>query len=549
MAKQSPYDTATTAIFPAYPPAGPGPSTNTTTPSNPIPPQPCPPSYEEAIGHQLSVSTPPTTTNQPQQQYHPSSDDFINVVHNDSSTSLEMDQDMDEDDQDYEESRPLKMGRIPDTRAQYTFIQPNDTIQAGNKKKNKSNSCNTTRATPENNTCPLSPHPGYSVPQQHPGSAYPYSPHYPQYAIPPHNLMQHPSTAPAPGKNPMQRLYPVPGPALNAPSAPPSAPDTAPPTSYAPPSIPPPPLEQYNNTKSIHPPVNAPADFASGSGSGSPGSSSEAVPVTTYAPPAFPPPQDLLAQQTPLAGVPSIPGLMNSQDISIAEFERTKKGVESCDPVLGDPYQLYRFFVAHNDRPTLQIVIKGHHIEKRETYETDSDGNRKLVVQNQYVEDFKMDFDLTPYVIPRGALFTAPDPKTGAIPTIKQVLEQFADEENPFKEMHMQKSIQWDYEELTKAITHAIRSVNYRHSISISYPCTNNVVIVRSASPLANFMRSNWTKFFCFLTCVGVIFYPARAIYKKVKDKTLKSEFQMAMTTRDFYMQNYWSIVDQVQYQ
>ncbi|KAF9326135.1 hypothetical protein BGZ91_002098, partial [Linnemannia elongata] len=185
-------------------------------------------------------------------------------------------------------------------------------------------------------------------------------------------------------------------------------------------------------------------------------------------------------------------------DISIAEFERTKKGVESCDPVLGDPYQLYRFFVAHNDRPTLQIVIKGHHIEKRETYETDSDGNRKLVVQNQYVEDFKMDFDLTPYVIPRGALFTAPDPKTGAIPTIKQVLEQFADEENPFKEMHMQKSIQWDYEELTKAITHAIRS---------------------------------------------------RAIYKKVKDKTLKSEFQMAMTTRDFYMQNYWSIVDQVQYQ
>ncbi|KAG0051283.1 hypothetical protein BGZ90_006848, partial [Linnemannia elongata] len=330
---------------------------------------------------------------------------------------------------------------------------------------------------------------------------------------------------------------------------PPSAPDTAPPTSYAPPPIPPPPLEQYNNTKSIHPPVNAPADFASGSGSGSPGSSSEAVPVTTYAPPAFPPPRDLLAQQTPLAGVPSIPGLMNSQDISIAEFERTKKGVESCDPVLGDPYQLYRFFVAHNDRPTLQIVIKGHHIEKRETYETDSDGNRKLVVQNQYVEDFKMDFDLTPYVIPRGALFTAPDPKTGAIPTIKQVLEQFADEENPFKEMHMQKSIQWDYEELTKAITHAIRSVNYRHSISISYPCTNNVVIVRSASPLANFMRSNWTKFFCFLTCVGVIFYPARAIYKKVKDKTLKSEFQMAMTTRDFYMQNYWSIVDQVQYQ
>ncbi|KAF9134418.1 hypothetical protein BGX30_011935 [Mortierella sp. GBA39] len=546
MVKQPSYDPAATAIFPAYPPVGPGPSTTTTT-NAPPPPPPCPPSYEDAIGRQLSVSTPPTiTSQQQQQQYHPSSDDFISVVHNDSSTSLEMDQDMDEDDQDYEESRPLKMGRIPDTRAQYTFIQPNDTIQAGNK--NKSKSCNSTCATPNNNGSPLPSHLGYPIPQQHPGSAYPYPPRHPQYAAPPHDLMQRPYAAPVPGNNSMQHLYPVPGPALNAPSAPPSAPDTAPPTSYAPPPMPPPPLEQYNDTKSILPPVNTPADFASGSGSGSPGSSSEAVPAITYAPPPFPPPQDLPAQETPLAGVPSIPGLMNPQDISIAEFERTTKGVESCDPVLGDPYQLYRFLVAHNDRPTLHIAIKGHHIEKRETYETDSDGNRKLVVKDHYVEDFKMDFDLTPYIIPRGVLFTAPDPKTGTIPTIKQVLEQFADEENPFKEMHMHKVIQWDYEELTKAVTHAIRSVNYRHSISISYPCTNNVVIVRSASPLANFMRSNWTKFFCFLTCVGVIFYPARAIYKKVKDKTLKSEFQMAMTTRDFYIQYYWSIVDQVQY-
>ncbi|KAF9146970.1 hypothetical protein BG015_011444 [Linnemannia schmuckeri] len=540
---KSPYDIATTAIFPAYPPAGPGPSSSSNAPP------PCPPSYEEAISHQLSVSPPPTTTTTPQpqqQQYHPSSEDFIKVVHNASSTGLEMDQDMDEDDQDYEESRPLKMGRIPDTRAQYTFIQPNDTIQAGKKKKNKN--CNSTCATPENNGSPLPPHPGY--PQQYPGSAYPYPPRHPQYAAPPHDLTQRPYTAPIPDSNSMQRLYPVPGPALNAPSAPPSAPDTAPPTSYASPSMPPPPLEQFNDNKNIHPPPSAPADFASGSRSGSPGFSSATAPTATYAPPPFPPPpsQGHPAQEAPLAGVPSIPSLMNSQDISIAEFERTKKGVESCDPILGDPYQLYRFFVAHNDRPSLHIVIKGHHIEKHETYETDSDGNRKLVIQDHYVEDFKMDFDLTPYVVPRGALFTAPDPKTGTIPTIKQVLEQFADEENPFKEMHMHKSIQWDYEELTRAITHAIRSVNYRHSINISYPCTNNVVIVRSASPLAKFMRSNWTKFFCFLTCVGVIFYPARAIYKKVKDKTLKSEFQMAMTTRDFYMQYYWSIVDQVQY-
>ncbi|KAG0379286.1 hypothetical protein BGX24_000974 [Mortierella sp. AD032] len=495
----APYDTATGGSFSA------GPSNAALPPHPPL----CPPTYEEAIGRQGPLETPPTATTPPQQQqeHYATSQDFIKVIHggDGNSMGLEMDQDIDEDDLDYEESRPLKMGRIPNTCAQYTFIQPTDTILAGKKKKVKNNH-NSSTCGVHVGSSPLPSHPGYP----HPGSSSACSHRYAAAPPPPHNLMQqqHSFSVPASGDNQMQRLYPVPGPALNAPSAPPSAPDTAPPALYAPPLMPPPPLEQGNiafgHTKntinSNATQGNAPVFVTGfGSGSGSSDFTSAAPTTTSYAPSPFPPPAlpRLPAQEAPLAGVPSIPGLINSQDISIAEFERTKKGVESCDPVLGDPYQLYRFFVAHNDRPTLNIVIKGHHTEKRETYETDSDGNRKLVVTDHFVEDFKMDFDLTPYIIPRGALFTTPDPKTNLTPTIKQVLEQFADEENPFKEMHMHKSIQWDYEDLTRAITHAIRS---------------------------------------------------RAIYKKVKDKTLKSEFQMSLTTRDFYMQYYWAIVDQVQY-
>lgn len=55
------------------------------------------------------------------------------------------------------------------------------------------------------------------------------------------------------------------------------------------------------------------------------------------------------------------------------------------------------------------------------------------------VDDFHIDFDLTAYIQARGTLYTAPDPKTGTAPTLREVMEQFADEENPFKEMHMQK--------------------------------------------------------------------------------------------------------------
>ncbi|KAF9990307.1 hypothetical protein BGZ75_002621 [Mortierella antarctica] len=390
-----------------------------------------------------------------------------------------------EEERDYEESRPLKMGRIPDARAQYTFIQPNETLE---KKVAK--------------TCAKSREGAYSIPTVHQQPPPP----------PPH------ATASA--------LYPPSCPPMDQKAGHTSANMTADPTWVS----------------------NPGADSGSAAGSSSSGN-----PIR-YAPPPFPPPPSTpvapVTQPFPIAGVPTTPEptLINPQDISIAGFKQKTQGVESCDEILEDPYQLYRFFVAHNDRPTLQVNIIGHHVDKQETYETDSHGNRKLVSRDVHVEDFRMMYDLTPYISPRGIIYTNPDPKTELISTLREAMEQYAEEENPFKEMRMHKTIRWDFEDLKCAITHAIRSTNYRYSIDISFPSTNDVVVAKSASPLAKFMRSNWTKAFCVLTCLGVCFYPARALYRKVKDKTVKSEFEMTISTRDFYLQNYWSIVDQIQY-
>ncbi|KAI1295317.1 hypothetical protein EDD11_007866, partial [Mortierella claussenii] len=109
-------------------------------------------------------------------------------------------------------------------------------------------------------------------------------------------------------------------------------------------------------------------------------------------------------------------------------------------------------------------------------------------------------------------------------------------------------TIVWDYEDLTRRITHAIRSVHYRYTIEISYPVFNNHVVVHSASPLANFLRSGWTKAFCFMSLVGIAVYPLREMYKKVRNKSIQSEFQMTITTADFFTANYWTLIDQVQY-
>ncbi|KAK3829014.1 MAG: hypothetical protein J3Q66DRAFT_23549 [Benniella sp.] len=430
---------------------------------------PSPPSYEEAIGQSL-LASPDTTSSDatsPHAQPEPSGltpGDFVDAV----AALRDFDERDIEDERDYEESRPLKMGRIPDARAQYTFIQPSDTIDVGNGSAYTC-LCNQNHGPypqQQQRLCPV--HPGYS------------------------------SSAP---------IASCPSPVLHAPSAP-IAPASFEASSSAQESV----LHQrrQNSTSKIMQANDMDSEYSTAGFPGSAGASGS----TSHAVPSQPPPSSLYRSTqpsaTPMAGVPSVPGdLMNAQDVSIADYKRTKRGAESYDQILEDPYQLYRFFVAHNDRPTMHLLIRGYHTEKRESTETDSDGNTKWVSKDIKVEDFKIDFDLTPYISPRGTLYTTPDPKTGNILTLREVMEQFVEEENTFKEMHLHKTVQWDYDELSRAITHAIRSTHYRYTIDISFPCTNNVVIVKSSSPLASFMRSGLTKALCFISLVGVVMYPA----------------------------------------
>ncbi|KAF9144416.1 hypothetical protein BGX30_012874 [Mortierella sp. GBA39] len=254
------------------------------------------------------------------------------------------------------------------------------------------------------------------------------------------------------------------------------------------------------------------------------------------------------SRPVPPSGIASLEGAPTCSDISTATYKRTDRGVETQDLLLDDPFQLYRFFVAHNDKPQMHVLITGSHVEKKSTEKRVGDGTISTVHSKVKVCDFKIDLDLTSYISPYGTIKTLPDPKTSNKLTLREVIEQHVTEENPFKEMHMKKKVSWDYEDLTRAIVHAIRSVNYRYKIEISYPTSNNRVIVHSASPLAQFMRSTWTKAFCGISLVGIVLYPLREYYKVVKDKNIQSEFHMTISTADFMRNSYWKIVDQVQF-
>ncbi|KAF9355072.1 hypothetical protein BGX34_010684, partial [Mortierella sp. NVP85] len=185
--------------------------------------------------------------------------------------------------------------------------------------------------------------------------------------------------------------------------------------------------------------------------------------------------------------------LINAQDISVAGFMQTPSGCESMDPILEDPYQLYRFFVAHNDRPSMHLLITGTHDEKQSTRENYVDGTVKVVYRTVKVNDFKIVLDLTPYITTSGTLKTLLNPETGKQPTLREVMEEHVKDWNYFKELHMEKKVTWDYAHLTRMITNAIRSINYKYTVEISYPITNHQVKVLSSSPMASFLRSELT--------------------------------------------------------
>ena len=59
--------------------------------------------------------------------------------------------------------------------------------------------------------------------------------------------------------------------------------------------------------------------------------------------------------------------------------------------------------------------------------------------QKVKVHDFKMDFDLTPFINASGTLSTLPDPQSGKRLTLREVMEEHVEDENPFKELYMPK--------------------------------------------------------------------------------------------------------------
>ncbi|CAG8642432.1 13575_t:CDS:2, partial [Acaulospora colombiana] len=146
--------------------------------------------------------------------------------------------------------------------------------------------------------------------------------------------------------------------------------------------------------------------------------------------------------------------------MSDANFHVSDRGVTSSDPKLNNEAEsLYRFFIAHNNKPQMAVSIHGYHSEwQDETYTyVDQNGDTKFATRSKHVEvtDFKYTCDLTDYIFPNGEVHIID--KENCKMNIMDLLKEYVENRNILKEIEMRKVVLWDYESLTKAISSAIR--------------------------------------------------------------------------------------------
>ncbi|CAJ0636533.1 13481_t:CDS:2 [Entrophospora sp. SA101] len=203
---------------------------------------------------------------------------------------------------------------------------------------------------------------------------------------------------------------------------------------------------------------------------------------------------DPTRQQTSDENLPPPP----EYNLSDAKFKRTSEGVTTCEPKLNrEPESLYRFMLAHNDKPNMAIKIHGYHYETRHytyTY-TDANGNIQYGTRSEtyVVTDFLITIDLSEYVLPNGTIHAIPN-KKNPDPQIMDIINEYINHENKLKEFIMKKTVLWDYQSLTKAISTSIRLHGFHRFLEITYPLQNHKVKVQSDHKFAKFTRNTFTQ-------------------------------------------------------
>ena len=231
---------------------------------------------------------------------------------------------------------------------------------------------------------------------------------------------------------------------------------------------------------------------------------------------------------------------LNSFPPSRAEFKETKKCIESFDESLTeDPNALCAFFLSHLTKPQVEIIIRGAH------------SGPKNNVDPRYPEsgypDFRIAIDISHLVNEWTSLATHAIDEKGNRKTLSNVLQEFTNSENSFKQISVRKWIDWNAAELEKAIDNMIRSTTgYKHFIWTTFQVKQKHITVNSSSSLAKASQSGFIWCLCVVSCLWILCLPVYRLSREKIDGKLLAHYPMAITEKDFYERNAVKILEAV---
>ncbi|KAI8850900.1 hypothetical protein BC829DRAFT_388039 [Chytridium lagenaria] len=259
----------------------------------------------------------------------------------------------------------------------------------------------------------------------------------------------------------------------------------------------------------------------------------------------------LLPKRTCCKNVPPL-------EASTATFKREKKGGK----IMSHPDELYKFFMTHLlEKPGMDVWITGTHQETYTRTETVSDGNggtrTETRTETRTVTDFTFGIDVSHYIqndwvavfaLPKmtrkqerqnmravGAHVPVLDAQSGLF---RKALEEFTMSKNLLKEIHLDKEIPWDYDNLRRAFKQAIRSTGYFGHIDVSFVRRNAIISVFSSSPISRMAQSWWTWVCLGITCLWLIFLPLFCITRKKISGRLAAHYPMMVDGGSFFQNN-----------
>ncbi|KAI8074594.1 hypothetical protein BC940DRAFT_315199 [Gongronella butleri] len=218
-----------------------------------------------------------------------------------------------------------------------------------------------------------------------------------------------------------------------------------------------------------------------------------------------------------------------------ASYEVKREGVHSRDTHLNtDPEALVQFFQQHNTQPRLQVKFYGYH-EEHKYYENHKRQKKKW--GTDHIVDFDFTIDASDGVAPScQGIYVSNDPKSNIRQSLHELCEDYARADSMLKELRLSKQIEWNYAELTRALTAAIRQRGYQHSLRISFEMENYSITVKPDATFSKAIDNKFVHFFLLISCLYCLIWPF-IVYdrKKFGTRGIKSQWTMAVSEQAWY--------------